>query len=156
MKKGIIALLALTTGIAVSAQDEVIMKTQSSGTYNAFSIPEPIRIRYQSVYGDPSLATWQPATDMWFATVKGTDNRIMHVYYPTEPWYLVDVPDRDVNYRVALPVLNTYVPEDIITSALSKYGDNIYSITKLRSSSSMDTYQVTLLENGTMRMVSLE
>jgi hypothetical protein len=157
MKKGIFALLVFATGYAVSAQEVIMQKQTTSGTYNAYSIPEQIRMEYQLNYGDPVLATWHPRDAMWVATTKSTDNRITHVYYSTEPWYMVDVPDRSpVGFRVTLPQINNYVPEDVITSAINQYGNNIYSITQLKATGNVDTYQVGLIENGVLRTVSMD
>jgi hypothetical protein len=157
MKKGIIALLVLATGYAVSAQEVIMQKQTSSGTYNAFSIPEQIRVEHHLLYGDPALATWYPMTDMWVATPTTMNNRITHVYYTTEPWYLVDVPDRSaVGFSVTLPVINTFVPEEVITSAINKYGNSIYSITQLKTTGNVESYQVGLIENGTLRTVSMD
>ena len=151
MKKTLIALVVFMAGYAVSAQETVIYKTSTSGTYNAYSIPAPIKINYEALYGDPALATWEPVSGMWHATIVGRDNRILHSYYSTEPWYLEMVPDnRDVNYKVALPVMNTFVPESVITSAISQHGEHIYSITKLSSG-----YQIGVLENGTLKLVPM-
>ncbi len=153
MKKVIIALLLAGTGYAVGAQEYVLYTTQTTGTYNAYSIPEPIKMRYVATYGDPSLATWQPVNGWWHATYKGADNRIDHVYYTTEPWYLVPVPGREASFKISLPVTNTYVPDEVINAAVNRYGANLYSITQLATSDNMNAYQVGLLENGTMRTV---
>src|SRR4029078_9403155 len=93
MKKLILALAVITAGYAVSAQETIVYKASSSGTYNAYSIPAPIRINYQTVYGDPSLVTWDPMDGWWYTTKATNDNRFMHLYYPTDPWYLYITPD---------------------------------------------------------------
>jgi hypothetical protein len=140
----------MVAGFAAIAQDEVIMKQQSSGTYNALSIPPTIRMNYETLYGDPSVVTWEPMTDYWTTSHLGSNNRMIHLYYPTEPWYLVDVPDRDYSYQVALPVMNTYVPESVITAAINKHGNNLYSITKLVGQGGHETYQIGVISNGTL------
>ena len=158
MKKVIIAFLALTTCYAISAQETKVVTTTSSGTYNAYSIPEPIRVQYEIEYGDPTIATWYPMNDMWIATTRSnTNNRITHVYYGTEPWYMVEVPDRTpVGFTVTLPVINTYVPEEVITTAINKYGNSIYSITQLKTQGNAESYQVGLIENGVLRTVLMD
>lgn len=151
MKKLILALFALTFVYAVSAQEVVTLKDKSTGTYSAYSIPEPILVKYTEVYGDPAIATWSPLPGWWMATYKGgVENRITHVYYTTEPWYLVDVPDdRMASYKVSLPVINSFVPEAVIKEAISKHGDNLYSIRRLKAADNSATYQVTLIKDGT-------
>ena len=154
MKKVILALVAFTAVYTVSAQEEVVLKEQYTSSYNAYSIPEPIVIQYREIYGEPALATWSPVTGWWQATYKGgTENRITHVYYSSQPYYLVPVPDRVASYKVSLPVINTFVSEDVIKEAISKYGDNVYSVKKIKTADNADAYQVALIENGTMRTV---
>jgi hypothetical protein len=154
MKKLILALVAFTAVYTVSAQETVVLEGKTISSYNAYSIPEPIIIQYREVYGEPALATWQPVTGWWQATYKGgAENRITHVYYSSQPYYLVPVPDRMVSYKVALPVINTFVSEDVIKEAIGKYGDNLYSIKKLKTTDNVDAYQVALIENGIMRTV---
>ena len=150
MKKFLIASALVLSGTTVMAQDEVIMKTQSSGTYNAYSIPPTIMVDYETLYGDPTLVTWEAMTDYWTTSHLGSNNRMMRLYYPRDEWYLVDVPDRDFSYQVALPVMNTFVPESVITQALNKHGNNLYSITKLRGTDGSETYQIGILTNGTL------
>lgn len=153
MKKLIMIFLAFTAVYAVSAQEVIVYKSQATGTYNAYSIPEPIKINFQSNYGDPTIATWHPMNGWMHATYRTTDGRITHVYYSTQPYYLVPVPDRVVDFKISLPVTNTFVPEDVIATAINRYGGSLYSITKLMTADNQDAYQVSLLENGTMRTV---
>ena len=152
MKKLIIASLFLAAAYTVSAQEVKVVKMESSGTYSGYAIPDQIKIKYHTLYGDPALATWAPMDGWWHATIMNQDNRIVHVYYPTDEWYMVDVPDRDVfAYRVALPQINTHVPESVITTAMTKHG-NIYSITQMKSGA----YQVGVIENGVLKMVTMD
>jgi len=48
----------------------------------------------------------------------------------------------------ALPVLETYVPDDIVTKMKSMYGDKLYDITWVKSSANQDMYVVRTEENG--------
>ena len=153
MKKLILTLVLFTAVYAVSAQEVVIYKAQASGTNLAYSVPEPIKIKFQSSYGDPNIATWQPMNGWWHATYRTTDGNITHVYYNTQPYYLVPVPDRIVDFKVALPVTNTYVPQDVIQTAINRYGGSLYSITKLMTADNQEAYQVSLLDNGGTRTV---
>lgn len=154
MKKVILALSAFTAVYTVSAQETVVLEGKTISSYNAYSIPEPIIVKYREIYGEPAIATWTPVTGWWQATYKGgAENRITHVYYSSQPYYLVPVPDRMVSYKVALPVINTFVAEDVIREAINKYGDNLYSIKKIKTTDNASVHQVTLIENGTMRSV---
>ena len=153
MKKMILAVALLTTGIAVSAQKELTFKASD---YNAYTVPEPILVKFQTTYTAPAIGTtWTAMDGYWRATYINANNRVVHVYYSMEPYYLVPVPDRVVGYTFALPVTNTFVPDNVIQAAVNRYGVNLYSITQLKTTDNADTYQVSLLENGTLRTVWL-
>jgi len=149
MKKVIFAMTLLVAGYTLSAQEPAVYSTQttSSVTYNT---PASIQTNFQITYPDANMATWQSTSGWWHATYKG-NNRVIHTYYSTQPWYM----EHPTSYTLSLPVLNTYVPEEVITSAISTYGNNLYSITKMKSSSDAEGYMVTLLENGTQKIVWL-
>jgi hypothetical protein len=68
------------------------------------------------------------------------------VYYNTQDYYMI----RNETFNVSLPVLNTLVPESVITAAIDTYGNDLYSITAMKTSTGEDTYQVALIKNGTM------
>ena len=58
-------------------------------------------------------------------------------------------PGRDNSFKVALPVLNTYVPEDVIAAAIRTYGNELAGITARKlEPNGMQSYFVTLIKNG--------
>jgi hypothetical protein len=149
MKKIILAVAVFAAGYALSAQETVAYKVQSTSSSNIYSVPEPIRINFQTSNPNAVMATWVPMNEWWRASYKDENNRIIHVYYNTQPYYMEK--GRDVNYTVALPVVNSYVPESVITEAVNRYGGNLYSITSLKATGNVPAYQVFILENGMAR-----
>lgn len=153
MKKMMMALAGLTIGIAVTAQEPVIYRASDN---NANMVPEPILVKFQTTYPASAVATtWQPMNGWWRATYKDASSNVVHVYYSTEPYYLVPVPGRINGTMVSLPVKNTFVPDDVKMAAVNRYGASLYSITKMKAMDNADIYQVALLENGTLRYVWL-
>jgi hypothetical protein len=148
MKKIILVVMVLAAGYALNAQVTAVYRA-SAGTNNTYSVPEPILTNFQTTYPGVTMATWEPMSGWWSATYKDDNNRIIHVYYSTQPYYLEK--GRDVNYNVALPVINTYVPETVITAAINSYGTSLYSITTIRGTNNDVVYQVCLVENGTTK-----
>ncbi len=51
----------------------------------------------------------------------------------------------------AVPVLQTYVPEAVVTTMKGKYGSNIYDITMVKRTADQFGYVVRVQENGTYR-----
>jgi hypothetical protein len=63
---------------------------------------------------------------------------------------------RGSGYSLALPVLQSYVPENIVNSALQKYGSSLYSISMVKTNGGNEAYQVGLLQRGQMQMQYLD
>ena len=145
MKKIFCAAIILAAAYTVSAQEVVIYKTTSNEFDYSSQVPTTIRANFQASYPTVTTVTWMPMTnDWWYATYKTDNNRIVRVYYNTQPWYMM----RGENFKASLPVLNTYVPDVVITNAINTYGDNLYSITRRVSNGTEDVYHVTIIRNG--------
>ena len=87
--------------------------------------------------------------DWWYATYKTDNNRIVRVYYSTQPWYMM----RGESFKASLPVLNTFVPDQVILNAINTYGNNLYSITKGLSTGNEESYHVTVIKNGISEVI---
>ena len=134
----------LAAAYAVSAQDPAPYRATDVN----YTVPVYIQGKFQATYPTATQVTWQPmSNDWWYASYK-ENNRITNVYYNTQEYYLI----RDENYVMSLPVLNTFVPEDVITNAVNTFGTDLYSITAMKPDSSNNTmYQVITIKNGIMQ-----
>ena len=56
-----------------------------------------------------------------------------------------------LNRFSALPILNTYVPEAMVTQLKNQYGDKLYDITMLKTGENQYGYAVRTQENGTYK-----
>ena len=145
MKKIICAILVLAAAYSVSAQEVVIYKTSGNGVDYSAQVPVSIKSNFEATYPTVTTATWMPmGEDWWYATYKTDKNRIVRVYYNTQPWYMM----RNGGFMASLPVLNTYVPDVVITNAINTYGNNLYSITRRLSNGNEEMYHVTVIKNG--------
>ena len=146
MKKIFCAVFILAAAYTVNAQEEVIYKTTTTGEFDHSSqVPASIRANFTANNPTTATVTWMPMTsDWWYATYKSDNNRIVRVYYNTQPWYLM----RGESFKASLPVLNTYVPDVVITNAINTYGNNLYSITRRVSNGNDEVYHVTVIKNG--------
>ena len=145
MKKIFCAAIILAAAYTVSAQEELSYKTSTSEIDNSSQVPASIRANFTANYPTSATVTWMPMTsDWWYATYKSDNNRIVRVYYNTQPWYMM----RGESFKASLPVLNTYVPDVVITNAINTYGNNLYSITRRLSNGNDEVYHVTVIKNG--------
>ena len=153
MKKTILIIMVLATGYALRAQEAVVYTVRPPGSDNTYLIAEPIHTNLQAAYPGVTMTAWEPKSGWWYSTYKEENNRITYTIYSTQPYYLVAVPGRDMNYKVALPVSNTYIPETMIAIAIDRYGASLYSITTIKAANNDMVYQAGLLENGNLRTV---
>ncbi len=166
MKKIFFSAVMLAAACTLFAQDPTIekIKVKEDKTKVKYSddtkvvyqasdaVPMTIRTHFTTINPDVTTITWEPMGEWWYGTYTNDNNRIVRVYYNTQPWYL----ERNESFIVALPVLNTYVPEEVITSAINNYGNNLYSITALRSTDSENVYQVMVIKNGMSESVLMD
>src|SRR6185436_4042154 len=143
MKKMILGIMLMITTLSLYAQDPVMVKTTAT-TNKGYSVPDPIRVSFETSYPDAVWVTWEPAGEWWRATYKG-DRKMNQVYYSTVVYYFADP---TVFYSVALPVINNYVPDAVVTSAINLYGSKLYSITQAKGNADAEIYQVRLLDKG--------
>ena len=145
MKKIFLAAITLAAAYTVSAQEVVMYKTNSSEYDYTVQVPATIRANFQASYPTATTVTWMPMNnDWWYASYKTDNNRIVRVYYNTEPWHLM----RGESFKASLPVLNTHVPDVVITNAINTYGNNLYSITRRLSTGTDELFHVTVIKNG--------
>jgi hypothetical protein len=148
MKKIFCAAMILAATFTVSAQEVVAYKSTTNVDYSS-QVPTVIRANFQANYPTVTTATWMPVTnDWWYATYK-ENNRIVRVYYNTQPWYMM----RGESFKASLPVLNTFVPDQVILNAINTYGNNLYSITQRLSTGNEESYHVTVIKNGVSEVI---
>src|SRR5262245_23821652 len=124
MKKVLFAMVLLTAAISLSAQ-VTVYKLEGSESNQAYSVPSHVQINFTSTNPTITNANWMPVDNMWRATFT-QDNRITRIYY--NPLRFDNTSEQ---YRVVLPVINTYVPEEVITAAINAYGTSLYDITRV-------------------------
>ena len=145
MKKILCAAIILAAAFTVSAQEVVMSKTTTSEFDYSSQVPVTIKTNFTTSYPAATTVTWMPMTsDWWYATYKGDNNRIVRVYYNTQPWYMM----RGESFKASLPVLNTYVPDAVVANAVNTYGNNLYSITRRLPNGNDEMYHVTVIKNG--------
>ncbi|GAA4733287.1 hypothetical protein [Flavisolibacter ginsenosidimutans] len=81
--------------------------------------------------------TWNQYGD-WFNTYYVRNGRMTQYFYD----------QRGNGYSLSLPVIETYVPEDVIDKALQKYGAHLYSIGMVKTAEGKSAYQIGLIDRG--------
>lgn len=133
----------------VNAQEVVVYRTTTKDVDYSSQVPTTIRTNFQASYPTATAVTWMPVTnDWWYATYKD-NNRIVRVYYNTQPWNMM----RGESFKASLPVLNTFVPDQVILNAINTYGNNLYSITQKLSTGVEESYHVTVIKNGVSEVI---
>ena len=150
MKRIVLAVILLAAAYTISAQE--VTTTTTTTVNNTDQVPLSIRTNFQQSYPMATDVTWTAMNDWWYATYRDENKRIVKVYYNTQPYYL----ERNENYMLSLPVLNTFVPDDVITSAINTYGNSLYSITMSKAGENgMQPYHVTVIKNGVSEIVMM-
>lgn len=113
----------------------------SSGSYNAYgsysaAAPGDVQHYFTRDYPAASNVKWQQSNDWWVAGYS-ENGKTMHTYYNA----------KGNSFNVALPVLETEVPEDVVSKVVSTYGYSVYDITRMRGQDSQFVYQVRLIDN---------
>lgn len=134
-----VALAAIT--LTLSAQ-VTVYKVESKGSNEAYVVPENIRADFVTNNPNAAAVTWAPINGMWQATYLH-NNRLSQMYYT----------ENGNSWMVALPVISTQVPEEVVTAAITVYGSSLYDITKMKAADNTDVYQVRLLENNIPRSI---
>jgi hypothetical protein len=144
MKRILLSVVVLATVYSVSAQEVTVTRMPVNHNSSA-SVPPYIRANFETAYPGITVITWEPVSPYWRASYK-VNNRVTYVFYD----------ERGNDYRVALPVIQTNVPEEVVTTAVNLYGPSVYGILKMKSADNGDVYQVRLLENGMTRSVWMD
>jgi hypothetical protein len=132
--------------------------TSTTSNYNAYGIPNYVQMNFQTQHPSVTNLTWtSPTADWYHGYYSDPNGRYTHVYYSTDPYYNVQYyPERVVGYTVALPVLQTYVPDEVITAATNMYKQNLYDITALKGKDSLAVYQVRVQDNGELKSMWMD
>lgn len=110
----------------------------SSGTA-VTNLPLYVRTNFAKDYPNPDSRqyAWNQYGD-WFSTQYTAKGRLTQYFYD----------QRGSGYSLSLPVIQTYVPEEIVDKALQKYGAHLYSIGMVKTADGSSAYLVGLIDRG--------
>jgi hypothetical protein len=130
----------------------------TTSNYNAYGIPNYVQMNFQTQYPNASNLTWTaPTADWYHGYYSDANGRYTHVYYSTDPYYNVQYyPERVVGYTVALPVLQTWVPDAVVTTATNLYKQNLYDIAAMKGNNNTEMYVVRVLDNGELKSMYMD
>jgi len=167
MKKTIFSLLIIGSSLAVCAQDvrsdsssnnsssnnntnsynnstnsnnsnQMNNSMSSNNSYNAYSnVPTNVRYSFQRDYPSASNVMWSQNND-WYHVSYLNNGQAMNTYYNLA----------GQTFNVALPVMETQVPADVVSRVSSTYGANVYDITRTKGENNQDVYLVRILDNN--------
>lgn len=117
----------------------------SDNSYSAYagtavtSLPYHVQANFVKDYQNPDNRqyAWNQYGD-WFSTQYTAKGRLTQYFYD----------QRGRGYSLSLPVIQTYVPEEIVDKALQKYGAHLYSIGMVKAADGSSAYRVGLIDRG--------
>lgn len=132
--------------------------SSSTSNYNAYGIPNYVQMNFRAQYPNASNLTWTaPTADWYHGYYSDANGRYTHVYYSTDPYYnMQNYPNRVTGYTVALPVLQTWVPDAVVTTASNLYKQNLYDIAAMKGNNNNDMYVVRVLDNGELKSMYMD
>jgi hypothetical protein len=130
----------------------------TTSNYNAYGIPNYVQMNFQTQYPNASNLTWTAPTANWYhGYFSDANGRYTHVYYSTDPYYNVKYyPERVIGYTVSLPVLQTWVPDAVITTASNLYKQNLYDIAAMKGNNNTDMYVVRVTDNNELKSMYID
>ena len=138
MKKIMFSVFLIGAALAINAQEVKVYRMVSTGSNTAMAVPSHIKVRFETMNPNVTVINWEPVSTFWKAAYTTDDNRITHVYFN----------EAGDSYRVALPVIQGQVSEEVITNAIKLHGASLYSITRMKSANDTEIYKLRLLESG--------
>ena len=162
MKKTIFSMLIIGSSLAVCAQDvrnsdsssnnssnntntnsynnnQMNNNTMSSNnSYNAYSnVPTNVRSSFVRDYPSASNVNWSQSNE-WYHVSYLNNGQAMNTYYNMA----------GQTFNVALPVMETQIPADVVSRVSSTYGASVYDITRTKGENNQDVYLVRILDNN--------
>jgi len=130
----------------------------TTSNYNAYAVPNYVQSNFQMQHPNVTNLAWDRSTADWYHGYYSEANgRYTHIYYSTDPYYNVKYyPERITGYIVSLPVLQTFVPDAVITTALNQYKQNLYDIAAMKGNNNTEMYVVRVNDNGELKSMWMD
>lgn len=96
----------------------------SAGSYNAYGAAVPFNVQRSFAQEVPSVsdAQWEPSNEYWKVRYN-QDGKEVSRYYGAN----------GQGFTVALPIMASYVPQEVMDKVKQLYGDKVYDVTMLQS-----------------------
>ena len=147
-----------TTNQQTNTSTDPMYNTTTTANYNAFGVPNYVQMNFQTQYPAVTNLTWtSPTADFYHGYYSDNAGRYTHVYYSTDPYYNVQYyPERIVSYKVSLPVIQTFVPDAVVTTASNLYKHNLYDIAAMKGNNEQEIYVVRVFDNGELKSMWMD
>ena len=146
MKRTILAMLLVGSSCAVFAQDETsdnsaITTSTEYNAYGAFTATAPDYVNSYVIRYFPTATDvrWRQAGEWWHGYYLEA-GMPMHVYYN----------NAGETFRVAIPVRQSLIPDNVVTTVVGLYGPMVYDVNTIKGTNGQDIYHVRLLEDGNL------
>jgi len=148
----------MNTSTNQSTSNQMSSTTTTTSNYNAYAVPNYVQANFQTQHPNVTNLAWDRSTADWYhGYYSDANGRYTHIYYSTDPYYNVKYyPERVTGYIVSLPVLQTFVPDAVVTTAINQYKQNLYDITAMKGNNNTDMYVVRVMDNGELKSMWMD
>ena len=116
------------------------MSSTTTTTYE-LNVPASIKTSFSTSYPAITTSSWYQSGD-WYVARYVENGQINQVSYRE---------DGTVRNAMMSPLRKSFVPDEIVSQAIQKYGASLYAIGSSKGANGQDMYNVTLIENGQSR-----
>jgi hypothetical protein len=142
-----------STGMNTTTGMNGTTNLNSTGSYGAYgtaasvNVPLNVQSSFQANYplAAGTTVTWQQANPDWWRAAYGASGQYNNVMYN----------QAGQSFIVAVPVLQTYVPQEVVDKAYQMHGINLYDITEMRSSIANNYYSQNSLSTANAGTASI-
>jgi hypothetical protein len=121
-------------------QSNQTMNAAVTTTYTV-NVPSSIQTSFTTTYPAVTANTWHQSGDWYVA--RYVDNGVIRQVSYRE--------DEKTVVSTFSPIRKSFVPEEVVSQSLQKYGASLYAIGASKGSDGQDLYHVTIIENGQSR-----
>ena len=118
--------------------DNGVVNSTATTTSYSFTVPASIQTNFTTQYPGVTGNVWVRSGD-WYRSRYVDNGTIREVSYREDGKSLTST---------VSPIMQSYVPQEMVAQAIQRYGASVYAIGVSKGSDGQELYHVTVIENG--------